>query len=271
LLTLDAEGNTGPRAKLEAEAAVKLLTEQFDELYAGKEIGLCGIDGALLFAAVKGSRYLAGHRGSGLIALLNDGCSILSKPESGGRELRDMRIYKGEHLQDPAGFMLMSDGACRSLYDTGTGNLSSACGTFFEWLKEYDEETVSEALADNIDKYFLKDGQGDIAVAVMVSEQDEAVPTKTGGKRGKFLKYIIAAIVVAAAILSVRSFPRRVERFRRNRPMTMRRRFLRLRIQRTTNQGSPFRWLPPNPLMPAYIRRERIFLRENISFGPGRC
>ncbi len=198
----DAEGNTGPRAKLEAEAAVKLLTEQFDELYAGKEIGLCGIDGALLFAAVKGSRYLAGHRGSGLIALLNDGCSILSKPESGGRELRDMRIYKGEHLQDPAGFLLMSDGACRSLYDTGTGNLSSACGTFFEWLKEYDEETVSEALADNIDKYFLKDGQGDIAVAVMVSEQDEAVPTKTGGKRGKFLKYIIAAIVVAAAILS---------------------------------------------------------------------
>lgn len=189
-----------------AEAAMPLLAERFDELYTSedrfaiKEILGDITDGSLLFVAVKENRYLAGHLGGGLIARRNGSCSVLSKPEAEDHDVSNLRIYNGD-LTEPFGFMLMSEGACQSLYEDSTGNLSPACGTFFEWLKEYDEETVSEALADNINKYFLKNTKGDIGVAVLVSEEtEEIVPVKENGKSGKMIRYLVAVFVVLAAI-----------------------------------------------------------------------
>lgn len=157
----------GPAAGIAAE----LTAERFDELYASESgfiketLSDNKSGGAMLFAAVKGDRYLAGHMGGGLIARLDEDCTVLSKP--GDRD--DLRIYRGE-VKETFGFMLMSEGACRSLYESSTGNLSPACGTFFQWLKEHDEETVSEALEDNINKYFKKAVKGDISVGIMVSD-----------------------------------------------------------------------------------------------------
>jgi hypothetical protein len=129
--------------------------------------------------------------------------------------------------------MLLSGGACRSLYEYDTGNLSPACGTFFEWLKEYDGETVSEALADNINKYFLKETKDDIGVVVMVTDeggtappeedeldtdteivQESDEPAETGGsgdepvqetiKSRNYIRYLIAAaLVVILAVVAV--------------------------------------------------------------------
>lgn len=200
-----------------AEAAATLMTEGFDEFFASEEDfirtailekipELSGKDSTLLFVAVKENQYLAGHLGEGLIAGLNGSCTVLSKPESKEQEITSLRVYKGE-LKEPFGFMLLSDGACQSLYEDGTGNLSPACGTFFEWLREYDEETVSEALADNIDKYFLKNTKGEISVAVMVSDQDNTA-VRERGKYGKIVKYLIAILVVAAAIFVCTLIPR---------------------------------------------------------------
>ena len=162
-----------------AGIAAEVTAERFDELYASDDgfirETLSGkkADGALLFAAVKENRYLAGHMGGGLIARLDGSCSILSKPEAGGPD--ELRVYKGE-IQEPFGFMLMSDAACRSLYE-GADKLSPACGTFLEWLQEYDEETVSEALTDNMNKYFVKNVKGDISVGMMVSDKTEETET----------------------------------------------------------------------------------------------
>jgi hypothetical protein len=236
-----------------AEAAATLMTERFDEQYASgddfiktaileKIEDLSGRDNTLLFVSVKENHYLAGHIGGGLIAGLNGSCSVLSKPES-KEDITSLRIYKGE-LKEPFGFMLLSEGACQSLYEDSTGNLSPACGTFFEWLMDYDEETVSEALADNIDKYFLKDTKGEISVAIMVSDPEDAAsdaevpitvetedhpeteayqlgieekqpeteldgePVRESGKYGKIVKYLIAIIVVAAAIFICTLIPR---------------------------------------------------------------
>lgn len=231
-----------PAAKAEeaAEVAMPLLAERFDELYASEEDFLKDqfmgkiTEGSLLFVAVKDNRYLAGHIGGGLIARLNGSCSVLSKPKAEDPDATKLRIYKGD-LPESFGFMLISEGACQSLYEYSTGNLSPACGTFFEWLKEYDEETVSEALTDNINKYFLKNVKGDLNVAVMVSEEheimpaeiepaelvtamevvetnepevtseadaytEESVPIKENRKSGKMLRYIIAVLVVLAVI-----------------------------------------------------------------------
>ncbi len=163
-----------------AGIAAELTTERFDELYASESgfikdtLSGSKTDGALLFAAVKGNRYLAGHMGGGLIARLDGSCSVLSEPEEWNRE--ELRTYRGE-VQEPFGFLLMSDGACRSLYES-EGKLSPACGTFFEWLREYDEETVSEALTDNINKYFVKNVKGDISVGLMVSDESDEEETE---------------------------------------------------------------------------------------------
>lgn len=190
-------------AELAAEAGTALMTERFDELYpleddyVKKEImekmeeafrkaglKLSGVKITLLFAAVEARRYLTGNMGDGLVARLDGGSTVLLAPEDGpfsggtyfaaqGNELGNLRVCRGD-LEGSSGFMIMSAGGCRSLYESGTGSLSPACGTFFEWLKEYDEETVSEALADNIDKYFIKDTKGDIGIAVLVSDDDDA-------------------------------------------------------------------------------------------------
>ncbi len=220
-----------------SEAVAALVAVRFDELYSSDEElirrELPGNMTELLFVAVKENRYLAGHMGGGLIARWNGSPSVLSKPEPEGLALSkaepevsamaNLKIYKGE-LQEPFGFMLISEGACRSLYNSGTAGLSPACGTFFEWLREYDEETVSEAFTDNINKYFLKDVTGDISVAVMVSdendtekeeelvtgepspegaengeERDEA-PEEASGKRGRILKYLLALLIILAAV-----------------------------------------------------------------------
>lgn len=191
-----------------AESAARIISERFDELYSSedgiieKAILEKSETDSLLFVAVKENRYLAGQAGGGLIVRTDGSCSVLSKPVTEGQGRKKLSIYRGE-LQEPFGFMLVNGGALPSLYEESAGNLSPACGTFFEWLKEYDEETVSEALADNISKYFLKNTGGDIGVAIMVSDEEVLKgdePSKNTGKTGQVLKYIISLAVVIITI-----------------------------------------------------------------------
>lgn len=206
-----------------AGIAAELTAERFDELFASENgfvketLSGSKSDGALLFAAVKGNCYLAGHMGGGLIARLDGSCTVLSRPDEGDPD--ELKVFKGE-IREPFGFMLLSDAACRSLYEPGADKLSPACGTFFEWLKEYDEETASEALTDNMNKYFIKNIKGDIGVGMMVSDEVEeeetepgaiaepeapeatptAAPAAEAGKKGRILKYLVAALVLLTVI-----------------------------------------------------------------------
>jgi len=201
------------------DAAAKTIAERFDELYASEddviEKAIREISGErpLLLVAVKDSRFLAAQRGDGLIVKSNGSCSVLSQPETEDDDRARLRVYRSD-LEERYGFMLLSGGACRSLYEYGTGKLSPACGTFFQWLKEYDGETVSEALVDNINKYFVKGVESDIGVAVMVSGDsetdsggepapvsEEEEPARDSRKRRNVLRYLLALIVVLAVIV----------------------------------------------------------------------
>ncbi len=173
------------------EALTAFVAEQFDELNDSDDDSVmesiqgkleealpesgndgAGMDWTLQFVAVKDDRFIAGHLGGGLIARSSPGCSVLSAPSAEGHE--GLRIYRGD-LREPFGFMLMNAGAGLSLYESDKDSLSPACGTFFEWLQEHDEEMVSEALADNIRKYFFKYTGGDIVIALIVSDQDDTL------------------------------------------------------------------------------------------------
>lgn len=187
-----------------AKAAAVLLKNRFDDLFATEEdvtkrtmiqsimqelgktdLALISMASTLTFVAVKDSRYLAAHIGHGGIIGLAESCTVLSGPQKGlyGNKTNyitdlnasdNLQIDKG-YLQEPFGYMLISDGACQSLCDNGTGSPSPVCGTLFGWLREHDGETVGEALVDNINKYFTENTEADITIAMMVSAEDEQI------------------------------------------------------------------------------------------------
>lgn len=240
-----------------AEAVSALVAKRFDELYSAEEedfvktelllktmevlseenrISLSRAVDGLLFVAVKDNRYLAGHMGGGLIARWDGNPSILSMPSTEEPVMSNLRVYKGD-FQEPFGFMLISHNAYPSFYDAETEGLSPACGTFFEWLREYDEETVSEAFTDNMKKYFLQDAKGDIRVAAVVSDENDGeesaesvlapeneaelepevvlsgvdedsggaeagaeTPKEVKGRKAKLIKYALALLIVLVGV-----------------------------------------------------------------------
>lgn len=135
----------------------------------------------LLMAAIKNGRYLLFCCGDGIAGLregdLHKCWSVLNQVQHSleieESEEKSLNVFKGL-LEKEFMLVLLNSGACVSLYNRGEEGISPACSTFGEWLKEYDGETVSEALTENIEKYFIKETQGDICVAVVVPETGEA-------------------------------------------------------------------------------------------------
>jgi hypothetical protein len=135
----------------------------------------------LLMAAIKNGRYLLFCCGDGIAGLregdLQKRWSVLNQVQHSleieESEEKSLNVFKGL-LEKEFMLVLLNSGACVSLYNRGEEGISPACSTFGEWLKEYDGETVSEALTENIEKYFIKETQGDICVAVVVPETGEA-------------------------------------------------------------------------------------------------
>ncbi|QOX64712.1 hypothetical protein FRZ06_15845 [Anoxybacterium hadale] len=180
------------------EVLLQFVTERFEQLYsmteeqARRELiqGITqntkqrsarrGVGVPLLMAAMKNGRYLVCCCGDGIVGLregdLQKGWSVINQPQAGFETAKpgaeSLKVSMGLMDQDFT-LVLMNSGACASLYNYGEEGISSACGTFGAWLKEYDGETVSEALTENIEKYFIKEAQGDICVAVVVPEAGE--------------------------------------------------------------------------------------------------
>lgn len=178
------------------EFLMKFITERFDLLWsmteeqARRELikqntqqntkqGSARRDDAvpLLMAAIKNGRYLLFCCGGGIAGLregdLQKRWSVLNQAQHSleieESEEKSLNVFKGL-LEKEFMLVLLNSGACVSLYNRGEEGISPACSTFGEWLKEYDGETVSEALTENIEKYFIKETQGDICVAVVVPE-----------------------------------------------------------------------------------------------------
>lgn len=178
------------------EFLMKFVTERFDPLWSMTEeqarrelVQQCtqqrsvnrGTGAPLLMAAMKDSRYFVCSSGGGIAGLregdlLQKRWSVLNQAqhsfaiEESGEE--SLTVSKGL-LEKEFMLVLLNSGACVSLYNRGEEGISSACSTFGEWLREYDEETVSEALTENIEKYFIKETQDDICVAVVVPQTGE--------------------------------------------------------------------------------------------------
>jgi len=170
-----------------------LLAGIEEELLAkGKELNLDIRDNhlgsTLLFVAVHNNQYLAGHIGDGLIGYVEDKQQkILSAPEnpdsknktilttSAKKALDNFRIYKGE-TRKIDGFIIMSDGACESLYINK--KLGKNTVTILEWLQEHERSTVEKELYDNIEKFFLKKTSDDCSINLLTLTRNESIMDK---------------------------------------------------------------------------------------------
>ena len=148
----------------------------------------------LLFVAVSGGRYIAGHIGDGLIGIfVDDGVQVLSYPDIGeyhnetyftttSNALDHFRIHIG-NIENIKGFILMSDGTCSSLFSKSSGSLTKANSSIFSWLMDENnsEKEVQTALRANIENVLQKKTTDDCSINVMtIKSTIGEAPMKTG-------------------------------------------------------------------------------------------
>ena len=158
----------------------KSLQNMSDELNAP----LKDFSSTLLFVAVKGNKFLAGHIGDGLIGSFDEsGSQVFSPPENGefsnqtffitmGDAKDHLRIYKG-NLNSTLGFILMSDGSYESLFDTQKNELTDANSTFFSWLvdKKNSIEKIEKSLEETLINKFTQRTFDDCSIILLSTKQ----------------------------------------------------------------------------------------------------
>ena len=108
---------------------------------------------------------------------------VFSPPENGVYQNETYFITAedaADHLRlrrgtlPPAGaVLLMSDGMAESLYQRTTGVPASACKRMAQWLLEGEEETVSQALADNMEHIFSQRSGDDLSLVLLAWNEAE--------------------------------------------------------------------------------------------------
>ncbi|WP_077619724.1 PP2C family serine/threonine-protein phosphatase [Bacillus sinesaloumensis] len=132
----------------------------------------------LLYVAIKGDRYLAGHIGDGVIGLQVAGGNfkVLSNPENGlfanttyfitsDEAWRYLRLYKGETV-GKTGFILMSDGTADSLFNKKAQGFAPAIPRMLDWLRNHPNEKIAEVLKTNLDSVIKQQTQDDCSIAL---------------------------------------------------------------------------------------------------------
>lgn len=187
-------------ANLAVRATSRALVSQFDVLYSmhpqdvarsivdvvmhrltratGPSDDVRELSSTLLFVAVKGERYLAGHLGDGVTGYYDgEACCVLSTPDNGeytnltyfttdSDAVPRFRVYRGV-LQEHRGFFLMSDGAASSLYAKKDRVFAPALNEIFQWLELYPSYKVARALGKNLQSVIRNRTHDDCSLALM--------------------------------------------------------------------------------------------------------
>ena len=137
----------------------------------------------LFFAGDRQGRYLAGHLGDGIQILVDPerpSARVFSAPENGSYQnetyfttsedaLEHFRLYRGR-LEEAGALLLMSDGMAESLYQRSTGEPARACITMAGWLRDGEEEIISQALSQNMQRVFAEHSSDDLSLGLVTWE-----------------------------------------------------------------------------------------------------
>ena len=200
-----SRAHSGLGAEVAVKATLRVLSRQFDELYAaalstpgtvnmlildrclaamGKKAkaAACAVEElacTLLFVAHKDGRFLAGHLGDGIIAAETASGDIetLSHPDNGEfanttvfvtdeSAIARFRVYAGE-CATPA-FAIMSDGTAESLYVRATGKPAvAALQKIFQWNRTLPKAKVDGILMANLEQVFSKKSADDCSIGLL--------------------------------------------------------------------------------------------------------
>lgn len=195
-------------AECVTQAAAELLSSRFEELWTMEDVPLAGavinrcvraLNGleppihelacTLLFcAAHRDGRFLAGHLGDGVMIRAEGGAlSVFSPPDNGAYQnetyfitgtdaVERLRVRRGRWRAEGT-LLLMSDGAADSLYHYADGTPAAACQTLAAWLRDGEEDVISQALRDNLERTFAK-RTGDDMSLLLLSWREEEPPQK---------------------------------------------------------------------------------------------
>ena len=133
----------------------------------------------LLFVAVRGNRYIAGHVGDGVIIMKNnDGIRVLSEPENGRYVFETFflpqesnadhfRIYSGE-IEEGDGFILASDGIAEAIYRRSDKKIAGkAAEKLIKWISSATKKEGEEILENNLDKILMDYSHDDKSIVVI--------------------------------------------------------------------------------------------------------
>jgi len=142
------------------------------------------LSSTLLFIAIKANNFLSGHIGDGLIGvqiknadIKQEDIHVLSYPERGEYAnvtyfttgvdvMKHLRLYRG-NINDKSGFVMMSDGAMECLFNKKEKRFAQAIGIFFEWMENYSEEVVNNALEENFSKLIVEKTTDDCSIGLL--------------------------------------------------------------------------------------------------------
>lgn len=135
----------------------------------------------LFFAADGGGHYLSGHLGDGVQILVEEGTSrVFSPPENGAYQnetyfltgadaAEHFRLRQGQ-LEEPGVLLMMSDGVAESLYQYQSRQPAPACATIARWIAEGEEDVITQALEQNMERTFAARSADDLSLAVIAWE-----------------------------------------------------------------------------------------------------
>lgn len=170
----------------DSESARKFIYDKiYSSLMRASKKHACVIDDlacTILFVAQKGSRFLAGHIGDGVIVIsVNDSMPYaLSLPDNGEyanittfvtdkHAYGKFRLYSDVENSNQYGFILMSDGTAESLYDKRSGSIAPAATKLLSWNHQLARKTMTSILAENLKNSISKKSSDDCSIAIMSS------------------------------------------------------------------------------------------------------
>ena len=155
------------------------IESKLKEISSDKKINLKDLSSTLLFVAIKDNKYIVGHIGDGVIGMLDkdNNLSTISHPSNGEfsnvtffttslHYPERLRIIKAP-VDNNIGFILMSDGSQESLYDKRRQKLTDINKSIINWLKNYDEKKVEDALHNNLKNVICKKTIDDCSIGIM--------------------------------------------------------------------------------------------------------
>ena len=167
------------KGKNVSKKILQYIEERLSKEAEKRSIDIKELSSTLLFVVLKKDKFIAGHIGDGVIGVLGkkNHISVLSHPDNGEYSNSTfftttenypdrLRIIRG-NIVDSTGFILMSDGVDKSLYDSRTKKLAPISAEIINWLNIGNNEEVNIALQNNLNEIIKQKTFDDCSLGIL--------------------------------------------------------------------------------------------------------